>query len=272
MPRKAREKSDFGFYHVIIRGVNRQQIFECDTDYRKFVRILKKQTLSRLDLKGNYLEPHCAIYAYCLMGNHVHLLVKELDEKIGNTIKRISSAYVYYFNHKYKRVGHLFQERFKSQPVNDWDYFLTLVRYIHQNPVKAHIVKDLKEYQWSSWSEYIGLQEVPFCATDEVLKRISVDELVKLVEKPMTAQEEANCKDADKKRRRKTFSDDEVWGVIKKLCGAKNISEFQALPRPLQKLVLGKARRKGIMVKTLCRLTGASVSLIQQAYQGQVPK
>ena len=67
------------------------------------------------------------------MSNHFHLLIRERDEKIGDTIKRIAGAYVYYYNHKYLRDGHLFKERFKSEPVNDISYFTTLLRYIHQN-------------------------------------------------------------------------------------------------------------------------------------------
>ena len=85
------------------------------------------------------------------MGNHVHLLLKEASETIGNIMKRIASSYVYHYNHKYDRVGHLFQERFKSQPVNDFSYFITLLRYIHQNPLKAMLVDSIDEYEWSSW-------------------------------------------------------------------------------------------------------------------------
>lgn len=74
------------------------------------------------------------------MSNHIHLLIREREDTIGMAIKRIASSYVYYYNHKYSRYGHLFRERFKSETVNDMAYFLTLLRYIHQNPVKAGMV------------------------------------------------------------------------------------------------------------------------------------
>ena len=90
------------------------------------------------------------LYGYCLMANHFHLLIREREETIGNIVKRIASSYVYYYNHKYLRNGHLFKERFKSEPVNDISYFTTLLRYIHQNPVKAGIVKEVKDYEYSS--------------------------------------------------------------------------------------------------------------------------
>lgn len=97
------------------------------------------------------------------MANHFHLLIREREETIGNVVKRIASSYVYYYNHKYLRDGHLFKERFKSEPVrsssarllptgrkNDISYFTTLLRYIHQNPVKAGIVKEVKDYEYST--------------------------------------------------------------------------------------------------------------------------
>lgn len=119
------------------------------------------------------------------MGNHVHLLIKESSETLAQIMKRISSTYVYYYNHKYGRIGHLFQERFKSQPVGDWDYFLTLLRYIHQNPLKPHLVTSFREYRWSSWLEYIGQEKNALCATNVVLSRISLEELSNLIAEPL---------------------------------------------------------------------------------------
>ena len=181
MARQSRERSQLKVYHAILRGVNKQQIFECTEDYEHFVRILQRQcglpvetrpskvlasSLSYQAILDDEIPPiietddtperHCYLYSWCLMGNHVHLLIKESDEPIGEVMKRISSSYVYYYNHKYNRIGHLFQERFKSQPVEDWQYFLTLLRYIHQNPLKPQLVTDLKDYRWSSWNEFLG--------------------------------------------------------------------------------------------------------------------
>ena len=143
MARTARTHSDSGVYHVILRGVNKQQIFECTEDYQRFLNILRTLTVQEQDESGHRSKPNCVVYAYCLMGNHVHHLIKESSETLAQIMKRISSSYVYYYNHKYGRIGHLFQERFKSQPVGDWDYFLTLLRYIHQNPLKPHLVSSL---------------------------------------------------------------------------------------------------------------------------------
>jgi hypothetical protein len=90
------------------------------------------------------------------MDNHIHLLVKETAEPISVGIKRICGRFVFWFNKKYDRCGHLFQERYKSEAVENDTYFLTVLRYIHQNPVKAGIVKNIPDFKWSSYHLYIG--------------------------------------------------------------------------------------------------------------------
>ncbi|WP_332310325.1 MULTISPECIES: transposase [Metabacillus] len=131
IPRVARTKSSSGIYHIMLRGINRQTIFEDDEDKIKFLVTLKKyKEISKFQL-----------YSYCLMDNHIHLLLKESGETISESIKRISSSYVYWYNNKYERCGLLFQERFKSENVENILYFLTVLRYIHQNPLKAGLAK-----------------------------------------------------------------------------------------------------------------------------------
>ena len=186
MPRQARESSGTGIYHVMMRGINHQNIFEEQEDYYQF--------LNTLDMMAQSYEPdgtpsgrNYILYAYCLMSNHIHLLIREREDKIGMAIKRIASSYVYYFNHKYSRDGHLFRERFKSEPVNDMAYFVTLLRYIHQNPVKAGIVEQVKDYDYCSWGEYDGTVEPVYqlCDTGTVLRRIPFADLEALVNEPL---------------------------------------------------------------------------------------
>ena len=181
MPRQARTTSPTSIYHATEYGVNKQQVFEDEEDYIHFLNVLRRQTQPDVDAQGKTFQPRCHVYAYCLMGNHVHLLLKEGSETIGDIMKRIASSYVYHYNHKYGRVGHLFQERFKSQPVNDFSYFTTLLRYIHQNPLKAMLVDSIDEYEWSSWQEYNGTARQGFCSTQVVLGRIPFADLKVLV-------------------------------------------------------------------------------------------
>lgn len=144
MPRHHRIKSKTGVYHIMLRGNERKNLFLDEDDKQRFLDTLfaKKK------------ETGFSLYAYCLMDNHVHLLFREGLEETAFTIKRINISYAFYFNHKYKRVGHLFQDRFKSEPVEDDRYLLAAVRYIHNNPVKTGMVEDASHYKWSSYCLY----------------------------------------------------------------------------------------------------------------------
>ena len=268
MPRQARMTSATCVYHTILRGVNKQQVFEDEEDYLRFLNVLRRQTQLYVDDQGRTLPPRCYIYAYCLMGNHIHLLVKEGSETIGEIMKRIASSYVYHYNHKYDRVGHLFQERFKSQPVNDFTYFINLLRYIHQNPLKASLVESIDDYVWSSWQEYNGKAHQGFCSTQVVLDRMSFVELKHLVDTPLTEEDANQFIDVDVHPTKSTYSDEEIWQLLSSLCGASNATQFQALPRPLQKQYLFSAHEEGIGPRILSRLTGIPYSIVQRATSG----
>jgi putative transposase len=94
------------------------------------------------------------VYGYCLMDNHVHLLMKETNESISDILQRVSSSYVYRYNQKYVRCGHLFQERFKSETVENAALFKNVLRYIHQNPLKDGLAQNIYENKWTSIHEY----------------------------------------------------------------------------------------------------------------------
>ena len=144
MPRQSRKKSESGIYHIMLRGINKQQIFFDAQDYKKFIQILIDcKEISKFEL-----------YAYCLMDNHIHLLMKENEECISDIMKRIGCKFVYWYNAKYHRVGHLFQDRFRSEPVETDEYFLSVLRYIHNNPVKANMVRECSQYEYSSYNWY----------------------------------------------------------------------------------------------------------------------
>jgi hypothetical protein len=108
------------------------------------------------------------------MDNHIHLLLKEGQEPIATTMKKIGTSYVYYYNWQYNRKGYLFQDRYKSEPVEDDAYFLTVLRYIHQNPVKAGITDDPATYPWSSYTEYTD--KVKLVNTSFTLKLFNQDQ------------------------------------------------------------------------------------------------
>jgi len=163
MARKSREISKSGIYHVMLRGVNKQRIFEHVEDYEGFLRILKEILVDNL-MQAHSQDPlpqrlpDYDVYAYCLMDNHVHMLigVNNMESSVGDLIKRISGRYAQFFNWRYNRVGHLFQDRFRSEVCEDETYFFTLMNYIHYNPVKAGICAKESDYTYSSCKEILG--------------------------------------------------------------------------------------------------------------------
>ncbi|MFZ5642828.1 MAG: transposase [Bacillota bacterium] len=146
MPRQARIKAEFNTYHIIQRGNELKNIFDSDDDRIRFL-----ETLARMRAKYNFL-----VYAYCLMDNHIHLIINDNGNDISKLIKSINISYVHYFNQSYNRCGHLFQDRFRSEMIQDDKYLLQASKYIHNNPVKAAMVSKAEEYEWSSYNIYTG--------------------------------------------------------------------------------------------------------------------
>ena len=260
MPRQEREESGTGIYHVMLRGINRQDIFEEAEDYMRMLSCLQLM-LEQYDDLGNRLPPLCTFYAYCLMSNHVHLLLRVNQEDIGSTIKHLAVMYAMYYNQKYSRDGHLFRERFKSEPVNDMSYFVTLLRYIHKNPLKAGIVDEVQDYEFSSWGEYIDPNSVlfPLCDTRTVLNRIPYYELTELVNEPLS--DDVACIDMEDASKGRP-SDDQVMMLIKEKTGVTNSSAFQQLPAEIKKSVLIELKGRRASLRQLERLTGIGKSMI----------
>jgi REP element-mobilizing transposase RayT/predicted XRE-type DNA-binding protein len=139
MPRRPRIEN-IGFHHIINRGVARSNIFLKDDDFKKFLTILEDAKL-RYDF---------VIHSFCLMNNHYHLLLETKTENLSLIARQINSKYAQYFNKEYKRVGPLWQGRFKNSFVYDDVYLSILLKYIEQNPIKANMIDSVGKYRWSS--------------------------------------------------------------------------------------------------------------------------
>ena len=149
MARKLRTWFPGAFYHLMHRGVRRTAIFEDEMDYQVMLEMLNVS-----------LEKYnCNLHAYCLMTNHIHLLLETNDMEIGKMMKYFSGCYAGYVNQKYHYHGHVFEGRYKSCLVKDDAYFLQTSRYIHLNPVKAGMVRYPEEYRWSSYRTMLGLSD-----------------------------------------------------------------------------------------------------------------
>lgn len=157
MARKPRIHYPGALYHVIARGNNKENIFHEKKDKQKYLDLLKK-----------YLDKyHFLLYAYVLMDNHLHLLIEVQDTTLSKIMQGLQLSYTQYFNVKYGRVGHVFQQRYKAFLCNKDEYLFTLIKYIHFNPVKAGFSESL-DYEWSSHKEYKGLNN-EFVSTGMIL-------------------------------------------------------------------------------------------------------
>jgi putative transposase len=141
MPRKSRIDAAGAIHHVIIRGIERSPLFKEPKDYEDFI--------SRLALLLSETATSC--YAWALMGNHAHLLLRSGCASLSSLMRRLLTGYAQQFNRRYSRSGHLFQNRYKSFLCEENPYLLELVRYIHLNPVRAGLVKDMAELESFRW-------------------------------------------------------------------------------------------------------------------------
>lgn len=147
MTRQARQLSLSGIYHIFFRGVNHCHLFESPDDYEKIISMLSV-------IKG---ELALEVYAYCIMSNHVHFVIKEkLPGDIIVAMRKLLGPYANWFNRKYERCGALISNRYNSKCIENDGYLLSVVRYIHQNPLAAGTVKHIGEYRWSSYRDYIN--------------------------------------------------------------------------------------------------------------------
>lgn len=253
MPREARQKSRSGVYHIILRGINKQVIFEDEEDREKFIGCLEYYK----DI-SDYI-----IYGYCLMDNHIHLLIKEGKESLGNTMKRIGVSYVSWYNRKYDRCGHLFQDRFKSEVVEDDEYLLTVLRYIHQNPVKAGRMKNVEKYKWSSYAEYVGHRKI--VETGLILGLFAEEREKEIVhfKKFMNDQVDDRCIEMNETKR---MTDKETKEIIKKYANIKIPSELQSMEKVKRDEIVRTIKEiDGISTRQIARLTGISQTVISKA-------
>ncbi|MBQ3023380.1 MAG: transposase [Clostridia bacterium] len=248
MPRIPRQKSESGIYHMMLRGINQQVIFEDDEDYTKFI-----NTLETYKAVSGY-----KVFAYCLMSNHIHILIKVEKEDIDLIMKRIAGSYVYWYNWKYYRKGHLFQDRFKSEPVENDEYFLTVLRYIHQNPIKAGIVEKIDEYEYSSYNEYVigesSLLDMEFVYS--ILSKEKFEEFNKEITEDV-------CLDVEELNFR--LSDNDAMKIVKEVSKCENATEFQTLDPNNRDKYIRRLKKRGLSYRQISRLTGISFAIVRKA-------
>ncbi|MCR5118583.1 MAG: transposase [Lachnospiraceae bacterium] len=243
MSRKARILSETKIYHIILRGINRQIIFWDAEDRARF--------LDRL----SYYKGICGyeLFAYCLMDNHIHLLIKEGKEPLHKVFRRLLDSYVFWYNAKHDRCGNLFQDRFKSEPVNDERYFIKVVHYILHNPVIAGICASPEEYEYSSAAEYIfdlsGITDV-----DYVLEMMGRKTLKKYLK---DASEDDIIKNQEDHRVLVKVNDKNAMEIITEKLGAKIPVDQEILKRNIRLFLA-----RGISLRQISRITSLSRTVL----------
>lgn len=266
MSRKSRTKSALGIYHVMLRGINKQNIFFCEDDFVRMMEIIRDAPYEKAGTTGKIISDSlCTIYAYCILDNHIHLLIKEGTKSISDIMKSIEDRYAVYYNRKYERVGHLFQSRFPSEAVNDREYFYTLLRYIHRNPVKAMEAKTPEEYPFSSWNEYVGsksniMKVLKPSAIQATLEKFPLPELTAWV----NMCNEDQCLDMDSFRY--IITDSDAMDMLQEVSGVTNPEDFRLLDAPTQILFLLKCIDRGVNISQAARLGTITDYQLRKAY------
>lgn len=252
MARSVRRQCESNIYHVISRGTGRQIIFEDDDDREMFLRLLEKSTA----------DYSVQVLAWCLMGNHFHLLLRAPLGDISACMKALCGRYAQLFNAVHGRVGHLFQERFKSEPVEDEPYLAVVVSYIHFNPEKAGLCR-FDRYPWSSYAEYLGGGRARgICATEFVLDYFGgVEEFERF---HAVHAVEAQCMDVDLPRlATRSMRDEDAILLATEVLGGARLADVKALPRDARNDALGKLLKAGLSIRQIERLTGIGRGVIQ---------
>lgn len=244
MARQARQLSETGYMHLIIRGNAKQILFEDEQDYRFFLKMLERYCL----------ETSVKVCAYCLMENHVHLLVHDERQNTPLLMKKLCVTYAFYYNRKYERSGHLFQDRYISESIGDDAYFLTVARYILNNPHKAGIC-EASRYPWSSYAQYDS--PAPFVEVTLLHEMLgNREQYASFISMP----NDDWCLEYDANRR------DDAWAmdVIRKCLGVESGTALLAYSRKERDAALRKLKNRGLSVRQIERLTGINRGIIQR--------
>lgn len=257
MPRSSREskKSFTGVYHIILRGINSQEIFFDNMDREKFIKEIR-------NTKEMY---NYKLYAYVLMNNHVHMLIQDENDLISKIIQSLATRYAMYFNKKYERIGHLFYNRFHSKCVEDERYLLNVQKYIHKNPQKDGICR-MEQYKWSSYQEYIGNHDI----TDtEFILTILNENREKAIEIWKDYHEEiinSEYNDEIEFEIKQNLTDDEAIYQIKQKLQIDNVLEIQKYSANYRnKIIREIAFIPGMKKEQLARIIGVSKRTIYRA-------
>lgn len=253
MPRKSRIISSTGIYHITLRSINQHIIFEEDSDYQKFLFLLS-------ECKAMF---DTDIYAYCLMNNHIHLLLHSSKENLSSFFQSLESRFVRWYNNKYSRSGHLFQGRFFSVAVeNDSQYLATLV-YIHNNPVKASMCRFPSEYHWSSFNAFYkkadGIINLQYSYKIAGSKEL----LLQYFSSRLSSSEEPALSSVPAPTRH-FVPDEYALSVFRSATHLSSASDAGNLAKPVRNKYIRLLSQKGLTQKQISRFMDVSISTVKR--------
>lgn len=249
MPRKPRKTSELQIYHIVIKGADRQVIFEEEKDFKKY-----------LDILDFYKDVcHFELYAYCLMSNHVHLIIHVNAVSLSTIFRKINTTYAGWFNAKYSRTGHLQDDRYFSEAINTTEYLLSAIRYVHFNPTKAGLeLFPGQTYPWNSYNSFFNSYQ-NFVDTKCVLSFFeNINQFSNFHKVPPSE----DILDIEKTRRH--IPDDIAKEIIREISGCSNSTSFQNLSIKERNDYILEIHKKGVSVRQINRLTGTSRGIIER--------
>lgn len=235
MPREARNIYNGNLYHVMTQGINKEDIFYNDTLKKIYIKLIFE----------NAKKENVHIVAYCIMKNHAHLLLNITDVKnMSKFMKIVNMKFAMLYNEMEKRVGVVFRNRYESELIYDESYFYNCVNYIHNNPVKAKIVKEAKEYKFSSANNY---------SLEKALQNIKI-------RKNITESDMDDFIDVDKEE----IIKEKIEKVIKEFCLGNNIQEISLEDRRMVKtlvhIIKEKTKAKNIVIAEKLGLSKSTIA------------
>lgn len=243
MARKAREKSESGMYHVVLKG-NNKLLFAEDDDYRYFLSLLRKTA------ERDYVE----IYAYCMFSEIAHLVLKEGLRPFGESVKTLVSAYAVRCNEKYSRAGKLFYDRYISEPIESDDDLIDAVRFVHRVPLTEN---ETLLYPYSSYNNYVTKKGL---RSDSLM--FLFDDSVMRFKEEMDMAPDRQFASGQKKR---TLTDEQVVSILKRIVNFMTAEEAERITLPILGEIAHKLQEEGASIRQLSRVLMVSKSSVEKA-------
>ena len=256
MPRTQRIQSSLRIYHVVIKGADRQLLFEEEKDFKKYLKLLE------------YFKQECEfeIFAYCLMSNHVHLLIRHSpDSSLETIFRKLNTTYAVWFNMKYERTGYVQNGRYFSDPIENINSLLAVARYIHYNPTNAGLEKSPgNSYRWSSYRDYINVKKDSSSLTDTDFFLALLGDRKNFQEYHSKNPRLSNETFLDIDCITKRIPDDVAKEIIYEISGCNTTTEFQNLSLVLRDKYIKEIHQKGPSIRQMNRLLGIPRGVIER--------